>query len=136
MYEPTTKEQLMKEAKDLGMVAIFPESDEIQLDLDEGMDIHGGCMDILRENSLTVLGTVETVSKGGNRHVYIKVDFPLAVITQIAFAAALGSDPVREMLAALYFHEFQHFQMCLYEHPDEAAKVEMWRNKIKKDNTI
>jgi hypothetical protein len=42
-----------------------------------------------------------TVSNGGNKHVYIRLKQRVTVYERIAFQAALGSDPMRELLSAL-----------------------------------
>lgn len=133
MYKPTTKLELEAEARALGMIAIFPEAKELQIDLDEGMSLNKYALEILEDNDWTVLAELNTISKGGNKHLILFMETPdgqsISNLQRAAIQASLGSDPTRELLAALYEYEGPHYIFCLFESKENAAKVEELRQK-------
>ena len=96
--------------------------DEIFLDLDDGAVINEKVRDCMLRNGVSIIRELTTVSASGNRHVYWKLSKSFTYAEIAALQAALGSDPVREMLTILS-RDFS----ALYETPEEAARVIAWR---------
>lgn len=117
-----------------GLVCLFPRGDELTMDLDSpGAYVNSRIFAFMAEKGMLRTDRVLTTrSKSGNTHVWIKMDF---VITsedeRAAFQAALGSDPMREVLG-LWRNRRQGTQVvfAMFETPEEAVKVEKWRKRF------
>jgi hypothetical protein len=102
-------------AKGRGLEVVLPGARELQLDIDDEPSyvVLQQMMKVLEDNGLPVNITRETVSAGGNKHVYL--DFfgvtELDVMSRIALQACLGSDRKRELLSAL------RSLLCINERP-------------------
>lgn len=107
-------------AKRLGLIAVAPEPDEIQLDIDSPDDLAVAetMMGALSAQQIPCEVARTTTSKSGNAHVVIRIEWPrpLDPVTRIALQACLGSDRKRELLSLLR-HEFQtqHPPTVLFE---------------------
>lgn len=81
------------------------DADNFTLQLD--FDTETQYAHFLKDGLPTLLQFVEvkrverTISKSGNRHIYVSLYQPLNAPTRIALQAALGSDPKRELLNVL-----------------------------------
>jgi len=88
-----------------GLVCVEPEKNELFLDIDNPVDLeHFTAMEAVLENNGFFLKHIKTtVSKGGNKHVYLRVLSvdELTDIQRIALQACLGSDRKRELLSML-----------------------------------
>lgn len=92
-------------ARGMGLIAVAPSGDELQLDIDapSDMDIVASMLDVLERNDISVEIKKQTRSKSGNAHLYVRIDWPsgLDPVTRIALQACLGSDRKRELLSLL-----------------------------------
>lgn len=148
-----TREYVIAKGLEHDCVTFFAEPNELLLDLDllhQPRDLNetvdGFIQKINCESgqepvfaALDTLGTVwksvlkiyprlTTISRGGNRHVYIRLARPYPELVRIALQACLGSDPTREMLSALQSEVGMPAAVALYETATEAPKVEAWRS--------
>lgn len=85
-----------------GFVVRIPGPCELQIDLDTDAHYatHRRAMEIFDRK---VIGAKvrETTSRSGKRHVHIELPFAIDPWQRIAWQAALGSDPVRELLSSV-----------------------------------
>lgn len=97
-------------ASRLGLVAVAPEDDELQLDIDHPIDheITDRMLAVLEAHDIPCEIARTTESKSGNAHVVIRIEWPrpLDPVTRIALQACFGSDRKRELLSLLR-HEFK-----------------------------
>lgn len=118
-------------AKDKGLVAIIPEANELQLDLDNPpYVINGNVLKCLWNKGVEIQDTLKTISPGGNKHIYVRVSKDMTAMERIAIQACLGSDPVREVLSVLRVEAWD-CPSALFETPEWADKVQKWRDKFK-----
>lgn len=124
-----TPDQCQAIAAESGLVCMFPRANELLLDLDGGVRLNDRVLEILLDRKL--LGgdseILETISKSGNRHAYMRLTKALPVDERIALQAQLGSDPVREVLGTLRAHKTETAATVLFELPDQARLVDQWR---------
>lgn len=97
--------RMVKEGNDI----LFPAEDELQVDIDsdEQYEIYQANFSILCRESRDVFQTrmVESKSGPGHKHITIKWrGHKFTAYERIAWQAALGSDPKRELLSALRCH--------------------------------
>lgn len=115
-------------AKAKGLALVLPEPDEIFVDLDDKAARAGMVqrMEVLTRFGFPVRIDRETVSPGGNAHVYLKGPRPLTPIEQIALQAILGSDPTREAFGFMRIAlNVPHPPTCFFEKPAPAAEPEI-----------
>lgn len=96
-----SREHYISRMEEEGNKIVYPKENELQIDIDSDLQyaIYQAQMVVMyREFSLDV---VETVSRNGlpGRHITITLPFEVSDIERIAFQAALGSDPLRELLS-------------------------------------
>lgn len=102
-YDPEiarTREYLQAVAADDDCDALIPDEYTLQLDIDGQSDtneLFNYCLAVIRR-VMTVEIIEEYESRGGNRHVILRVSEPLSDLERIALQAILGSDPQREAL--------------------------------------
>lgn len=102
-----------EEARNNGLRVVVPADGELQIDLDSEEDYqnHKAMMEVLSGRGV-VYEYHEAPSKSGlpNRHITVKllsgpggrdITLPLDPWQRIALQAALGSDPVRELLSCM-----------------------------------
>lgn len=109
----------------MGLEVVVPDIDGLQLDIDCEADLAlaDGMVRLLLDNRVQTKIVRTTRSKGGNWHVYLKIDWPddLDPVTRIALQACLGSDRKRELLSLLR-HVFgtQNPATVLFERRESA----------------
>jgi hypothetical protein len=118
-----TVSYLKKKCRDLNVELMLVPNDVLTLDLDNGAPIKKAAMEVLENQSL-VLRTLTTISRSGNRHVYIQLAKEFGTVERIAMQAALGSDPAREMLSTL--DPECEAPIVLFETKEEIEKVRQW----------
>lgn len=115
-----------EKARQRGVEVIVNDDNTIlQLDLDsEPTPLHIQAWDTWGE----IQGFLDTKSPGGRRHRYVKLSRPWPLQTRIGLQAALGSDPVREIISlqAILTIGDQKPESVLFETPAEAARVRHW----------
>lgn len=96
---------------------------ELQIDLDSTDGFYNGVVSRHIENHLGPCEITITISKSGNRHVVFRFDEDLEISDEqaIAMQAALGSDPVREILSLIRVMEGTPDPICLYEKDDATV---------------
>lgn len=109
--DPVTK------AEALGLVCTWPTPHELQIDLDGPADRarFERAFSILSEH-IDVKNVEVTPSSGGKGwHVRILLPFEVKDYERVAWQAAMGSDPVRELLALLSLHTGAGIPTVLFE---------------------
>lgn len=99
------REDYIKRCLAEGLVVVFPAENELQVDIDNELHyaVFQRALVSLRRNS-EVFGTWvfdEKPSRSGlpRRHITVTLPFPVSAWQRIAMQAALGSDPLRELLS-------------------------------------
>lgn len=123
-------------AADRGLKLILPMADELLVDIDS--PISNSYVDRVRDalinNDLQFISVLETLSKGGRTHKYIKLDRCLEPTARIALQTMLGSDPVREVLSLLriLLGSEPEAVTAFFETQDQYFKVLAWRAELKR----
>lgn len=100
-----------------GLIIVEPKSNQLQLDIDspDKPEEYDSLMSIL-EQGVGITEEKETISRSGNKHIYITLDRPLSHYERIALQACLGSDRKRELLTWLnYQNPVNSLPQFLYE---------------------
>lgn len=107
------------DARRLGLDVVYPEKDQLLLDIDSDADATWmeQMLDVLRENGAEVSVEKTTTSKSGNLHVYIRMGRDLTPIERVALQACLGSDRKRELLSVLRIWYTDRAPTVLFEKP-------------------
>jgi hypothetical protein len=96
--------EYIKEMERLGYTLIIPKRHQIQIDIDtqEQYERFSRQYQIL-STVCTMVITKEGPSRSGlpHRHIYIDMPFDMTMSQRIAYQAALGSDPTRELLSLI-----------------------------------
>lgn len=124
-----TVEDATEIATSMRLVAFFPEGDEVFIDLDKGTELNERVVQVLADNGVIITGRLETISRGGNRHLYLRFNKKLDVAETIAIQAVLGSDSIKEALSLIRVLEGSRCAaIALFERPIQARRVEKWRD--------
>jgi len=108
-YNNLLREEYVKRILADGFEILEPEGNELLIDLDtpEQIRMFHSQYEMLERNMCDEcypLAKFIWPSRGGNgEHVYIAMDFNMTPGERIAFQAALGSDPKRELLSLIRF---------------------------------
>lgn len=110
-------------ADDNGLVIIQSRGDVLQFDIDDidAMKDFEQMLPILRKIT-RVDERIETKSKNGRKHVYLKTDVQFLPEERIAIQACMGSDRKRELLSLRNVRENRELPIFLYE-TEEASKA-------------
>lgn len=104
-YEEMKLHDLEQLAESKGMKIIFPEDDELFIDIDsiEGLVQFNKQLEVLKSNYGSDISAKITESKSGMPHCHIIVKLPWNVnqSERIALQAILGSDPLHELLCLM-----------------------------------
>lgn len=102
-----TREEYIAKCEAEGLVVCYPKEDELFIDIDNEKhyeEYQRTSAILFREADITQVK--ETISKSGTgKHIRIKMPFAMSDVERIAWQAALGSDPVRELLSMLRYME-------------------------------
>lgn len=134
------EEEATQIAANENLIAFFPQDNELFLDLDAGMDVNNIIYIKLSDHFPPVISELVTISKGGNKHMYLRMDFsgdeltlfgfiPINKEAKIALQALLGSDPVKELLSLARVRIGSTAPIALFETDTEAKRVEEWRRR-------
>jgi hypothetical protein len=129
-------EEVHEVATSLGMEAFLPEPNEIQVDLDKDAKLHAGILQLLNDNGLPLSVGLTTISKSGNKHVYLTANRSLSDSERIILQACLGSDPVREVLSMIRIACGSTAPTALFEKKTQAARVKLWKKRVKEEQEI
>lgn len=98
-----SREEYVARMKEEGYKVCFPESNELFIDIDTKLHWETFLMQIgIAERNLgeNLVWSVSPSRNGGEgRHVRVYMPFTMDDVGRIAWQAALGSDPVRELLS-------------------------------------
>ncbi len=125
-----TRVDVEAEAKSLGLVLFTPLPHELFIDLDGDAVLNWRVLERIKEATWTVDNMLETISKSGNKHVYLRIAFEVNPTEAAALQAALGSDPLKEYLTIMQIRSGCGAPIALFEKPHQAERVTEWR-KIK-----
>lgn len=130
-YKATEMEELTAMAVALGLVAVFPQPNELQLDLDNGNHLNADVWRILETNDLKPLCKLYTESKTKfHNHCHIWLPKPILGMQRAVLQACLGSDPKREAVAAIYLSSPFTYTYCCFEKPEAVTLIEGIRFKV------
>jgi hypothetical protein len=124
---------LEADAKRVGCFVVVPADNELLLDIDtdEQPILPFSVIDTLMKNGVHITSRLETVSRNGRRHVYLRLDTTLPVESRVALQALLGSDPKRETISVLRCRAMATNEdvlpTVLFETNEEAKRVGAWR---------
>ncbi len=128
------KEEVEATAKSRGLIAFYPGTHEIFLDIDEGMkDPLVSVTEALNRGGFKIraLGRLVTVSQSGKgKHIYLHLSDFVNPLERIAIQAVLGSDPLKEALSLCRYRKQCEVPTVLFETPAWAKRVEQWRKKF------
>jgi hypothetical protein len=117
-------------AKDYGLVPFESHSRLLMIDLDksENEAVFDRNFPVLCQHMPGVVGPFKTTSKSGKKHAYIQIP-RMSIMERLALQAALGSDPMRELLGFLRAKGYRNDRapqspIWLFETPSEAVKVQ------------
>jgi hypothetical protein len=101
-----TREEFIAQMEPLGFEPSYPADNELQIDLDSmaQQETFDRCFAILEREILDEYGKVPvkiTTPSQNNTHTRVTLPFIVSAWERIAWQAALGSDPVRELLSCL-----------------------------------
>ena len=118
------KENAPDKAKRLGLVLVIPDDHELFIDIDNSAalaEFHRRWPTFLK---VCPNATKQyTMSSGGNWHVYVTVpNKTFTMDTRLILQAALGSDPLREMIAAFHHDEGYIYPSVFFEKPDSLRE--------------
>lgn len=127
-----TRDEIEEKAKELGLVAIFPECDEILIDWDNLLEnppesLWRRIFETLRTKNMGLSKPLMTRSKSGGAHYYMKCRKPLSWEFRVVIQTALGSDPVREILSCVRSMKGGEYPTVLFETKLQAKRVMAWR---------
>lgn len=115
-----TREAFILRMEEEGYIPTYPEECELQLDLDNAQhkEVFKRSFEIL-SRKLVGVSYESNVSRSGNGlHVRIRMPWNLSPFERIAWQAALGSDPVRELLSCFRQSRGDEHSTMLIEAPD------------------
>lgn len=145
-----SKAYLQGKAQREGLVAFLPLPNEIFLDIDVKLGretervleyIQQMTIDPLADwagedtdRAFMVLSRLQTVSNGGNTHIYLRFSKTMTDIERVIFQVCLGSDPIKEFFSFLQLKQVRGFEkvqcecpVALFETVLGARQVEQWR---------
>lgn len=101
-----TREEYLTRMEDEGFEVVFPESNELLIDIDteEQYRMFKLHYERLRdEQDFKTMSYTEHFSKSGppRRHIHLKMPWSMSPIERIAWQAVLGSDVIRELLSMI-----------------------------------
>lgn len=98
-----TREEYVKRMEAAGFRIIYPAPNELQIDIDAPwqMVVHQKAMEIFRREYPGRPYTMTVSKSGKGHHVTIKMSWNMTDGERIAWQAALGSDPIRELLSLI-----------------------------------
>lgn len=122
----TDREQ---EAAELGVTVERTKTNELILDLDGQAVVN---MKVLDNINYMVVDTFETISRGGNRHMYIVLDNSRSLIDRICLQACLGSDPIKEVISLkrIWANCDEDSVSVLFETKGEQERLKAWRRRL------
>jgi hypothetical protein len=126
-YDPTGKpnsQRAINEAKEKGLLVVFPAENELQIDIDNehSYQMYVKQMDIVTKY-VGVESFIEHPSKSGlpKRHITVRLKSPVTMIERIALQACLGSDRVREVLGYVQYKNGDPNPVLFLEKPVEIT---------------
>jgi hypothetical protein len=125
-----TYDELNLLAAELGMTAVFPNSNELLLDFDTPDQIcNPQVLRALKSNGYYFKSQLLTTSQGGNKHLYIRLGRDVTPHERVILQSTLGSDPTREALSWVRLRDDAEVVHTLFETPEEYKKVLKWRGQ-------
>lgn len=116
-------------AATMGMTALFPAANELQLDIDDDLSWQHflKVRYLLEQEGVLVRGSTQVLaSKSGNRHVIVRTTEVHSMAERIALQAAMGSDRVREMFNTLRYINGMDQPVCLFRPMTKEDSAAFW----------
>jgi len=98
-----TREDYIKRMGAEGFVVYYPKANELLIDIDnvQHEDVFARSFEILKREFPDVTMRQNKSKSGVGTHIRIELPWELSTFERIAWQAALGSDPVRELLSCI-----------------------------------
>lgn len=130
------REDFIARITEEGFQISLPEHNELQIDIDSAadMDRFRGCWEMLVRNLEVDPRMLITTSRNGGEH--IRVRLPVSKfepLERIAFQAALGSDPARELLSLLRYRRGDLAPTLFVERAETMKLVAEWQAEGKQE---
>lgn len=113
-----TWESTQKRAKELRVDIVHPAANELFVDIDTvaAMHVFDRNLEVLRRHVPVSKVEISVSKTGGDRHhLVVTLGVEVSELERIAMQAALGSDPMREMLSIARVYENQQHATVFYE---------------------
>lgn len=97
-------ERAVKDAADFGLFVVFPEDNQLQLDIDndESFALYESVRDIIHHHYGILGEEIHSSRSGGQkRHITVTLGIKISNMERIALQASLGSDRKRELLSII-----------------------------------
>jgi hypothetical protein len=125
-YGTLSYERSCKRAKDKGLVVKHPQPNELFLDVDtrEQIETFERNVEVLRRwvGVKSVVRTASPSDRPYRFHYVVTMHHPVTAFERIALQAALGSDPMREMLSLMRIYQNNPHYCLFFEHPPGAER--------------
>lgn len=118
------RDDYLRKMRNSGRVIVVPSDMELQIDIDS--DEHYAAFQraiaCIERNEVFQFEAVEKVSSSGlpHRHITVHLPFQVEPWQRIALQAALGSDPMRELMSAVRMLKGDVHPTLFVEMPDDA----------------
>ena len=127
-YEPLNETDLIAKGALTGRLTFIALENELFVDLDGGV-VNPSVMKFLNDDGIIIDmsladGSLKTKSlREGHWHLYIRLNSKTERRERVLYQALLGSDPNREYVT----NKHEADLIAFFETPEEAKKVEKWR---------
>lgn len=121
-----TRMHLVRAAKAVDCRLIVPHDFELIVDIDAGKVFNDAMYNRMEMDQL-VMGRLDTVSRNGNKHVYVRLQCHLTLAQRVALQLLLGSDPIKELLSIQADMLNAEIPTAMFETPEEYGNVVAWR---------
>lgn len=119
-YQNILREQFIADQRRKGYVIVVPRDNQLQIDIDtrEQLSVYHKQIAVFARG--IPISQVMFPSKGGGEgyHITITLAFDVSPLERIALQAALGSDPMRELLSLMRFKNGDDHPTLFVENPD------------------
>lgn len=132
-FAGVSSETAYREAADDNLDVILPEPYDLFIDIDDddAMKRFDKSMGfIIQHFNGQVIKSTPSRSGLPKRHIIVRLDSPVTDAERIALQAAMGSDPVREILGIVRVqHKDPHPTLFLEEKPSRCLKIDITKLK-------
>lgn len=100
-YGEDTIESAREKARSLGLVVVFPRSNELFLDIDTSSAMEKFVRGVAHLGDVPYIGWPSPSGRPGRYHIVVTLPRPVSALERLALQSMLGSDSTREILSWL-----------------------------------